>query len=224
MKKYLAGFLAGMLLCAFTPIALASTGTQNLKASFRNIRVSVNDTIISLTDASGKTITFDKPVSSEVGAPNGGKDTPKKYVGVEELLKDYSYTTITGEQLDKATASTGPVFTEEIPNDAEIRYNMFGGNYQIVTPSKDGFTLQFNTVDGTLTSVGGGNNLSQTLNLSKLSAAGYDGFQDVTIDFSSLLNYNNNGSTTAAMSGGDADTVGKGKKLGAMTGMSVDQS
>ena len=44
----------------------------------------------------------------------------------------------------------------------------------------------------------------------------------MTIDFSSLLNYNNSGSTTAAMSGGDA--VGKGKKLGAMTGMSVDQS
>ena len=56
MKKYLAGFLACMLLCSFTPIALASTGTQNLKASFRNIRVSVNDTIISLTDASGKTV------------------------------------------------------------------------------------------------------------------------------------------------------------------------
>ena len=46
----------------------------------------------------------------------------------------------------------------------------------------------------------------------------------MTIDFSSLLNYNNGGSTTAAMSGGDADAVGKGKKLGAMTGMSVDQS
>ena len=101
---------------------------------------------------------------------------------------------------------------------------MFSGNYNIVTPAKDGFTLQFNTVDGTLTSVGGGNNLSQTLNLSKLTAAGYDGFKDVTIDFSSLLNYNNSGSTTAAMSGGDADAVGKGKKLGAMTGMSVDQS
>ena len=62
------------------------------------------------------------------------------------------------------------------------------------------------------------------MNLSKLAAAGYDGFKDVTIDFSSLLNYNNGGSTTAAMSGGDADTIGKGKKLGAMTGMSVDQS
>ena len=178
---------------------------------------------ISVTDAAG-TMTFDSMVALE-NRPDGKKvPNPSKMVGPEELLKDYSYTTIVGSELAKATSDTGAIFTEEPPSDAEIRYNMFSGNYNIVTPAKDGFTLQFNTVDGTLTSVGGGNNLSQTLNLSKLTAAGYDGFKDVTIDFSSLLNYNNSGSTTAAMSGGDADAVGKGKKLGAMTGMSVDQS
>ncbi len=175
---------------------------------------------ISINDATGKK-DFKNMVSFEDGSE---AKIPAKYVGPEDLLKDYSYTTITGGNLAKATTDTGSIFTEEPPSDAEIRYNMFSGNYNIVTPAKDGFTLQFNTVDGTLTSVGGGNNLSQTLNLSKLAAAGYDGFKDVTIDFSSLLNYNNSGSTTAAMSGGDGDGVGKGKKLGAMTGMSVDQS
>lgn len=176
---------------------------------------------ISLTDATGNKKDFKSMVALEDGSP---VDPPAKYTGPEELLKDYSYTTITGGDLATATAETGSIFTEELPSDAEVRYNMFGGNYNIVTPSKDGFTLQFNTVDGTLTNVGGGSNTSQTLNLSKLAAAGYDGFKDVTIDFSTLLNYNNSGSTTAAMSGGDADTVGKGKKLGAMTGLSVDQS
>lgn len=176
---------------------------------------------ISLTDATGNKKDFTSMVALEDGT---AVDPPAKYTGPEELLKDYSYTTITGGDLATATADTGSIFTEELPSDAEVRYNMFGGNYNIVTPSKDGFTLQFNTVDGTLTNVGGGSNTSQTLNLSKLAAAGYDGFKDVTIDFSTLLNYNNSGSTTAAMSGGDADTVGKGKKLGAMTGLSVDQS
>jgi len=176
---------------------------------------------ISLTDATGNKKDFTSMVALEDKSP---VDPPAKYTGPEELLKDYSYTTITGGDLATATAETGSIFTEELPSDAEVRYNMFGGNYNIVTPSKDGFTLQFNTVDGTLTNVGGGSNTSQTLNLSKLAAAGYDGFKDVTIDFSTLLNYNNSGSTTAAMSGGDADTVGKGKKLGAMTGLSVDQS
>jgi flagellar hook protein FlgE len=131
---------------------------------------------------------------------------------------------IDGQTLAQVTNNGGSIFTEELAGDMEVRYNMFGGTYKITTPSGDGYTLQFDTVEGTLTSVGGGNNQSQTLNLSQLSAAGYDAFSDVTIDFSSLLNYNNNGSNTAAMSGGDADTVGKGKKMGAMTGMTVDQS
>lgn len=177
-----------------------------------------------ITGADGKVVSFSNKVSLESGDPNGGKNIPQKLVGVEELLKDYSYTTIVGSDLANATASTGQIFTEQLPADAEVRYNLFGNNYHIVTPSKDGFTLQFNTVDGTLTSVGGGSNLSQTLNMSKLAAAGLDGFQDVTIDFSALLNYNNGGSNTAAMSGGDIDAVGKGKKPGAMTGMTVDNS
>lgn len=176
---------------------------------------------ITLTEAGGKQKTFNSTVASEEGT---ALKVPVKYAGVEELLKDYSYTTIVGSDLANATAESGQIFTEEIPSDAEVRYNVFGGNYSIVTPTTDGFTLQFSTVDGTLTSVGGGNNLSQTLNLSALSAAGYDGFQDVTIDFSALLNYNNGGTNTAAMSGGDADAAGKGKKLGAMTGLTVDQS
>lgn len=176
---------------------------------------------IHIAGADGTETAFGSKVALEDGT---GTNTPEKLIGVEELLRDYSYTTIVGSDLASATTDTGRIFTEELPADAEVRYNMFGGNYHIVTPSKDGFTLQFNTVDGTLSSVGGGNNLSQTLNLSKLAGAGFDGFQDVTIDFSALLNYNNNGSTTAAMSGGDIDAVGKGKKLGAMTGMSVDQS
>lgn len=177
-----------------------------------------------ITGADGKVVSFSNKVSLESGDPNGGKNIPQKLVGVEELLKDYSYTTIVGSDLANATASTGQIFTEQLPADAEVRYNLFGNNYHIVTPSKDGFTLQFNTVDGTLTSVGGGSNLSQTLNMSKLAAAGLDGLQDVTIDFSALLNYNNGGSNTAAMSGGDIDAVGKGKKLGAMTGMTVDNT
>ena len=99
---------------------------------------------------------------------------------------------------------------------------MFTGSYSIITPKNEGFTLQFNTVDGTLDYIGSANTLSQSLNLSKLSAAGYDGFEDVTIDFSSLLNYNNKTSSTAAMDGGDANGIGKGKKLGALTGLTVD--
>ena len=152
-----------------------------------------------------------------------GKDgkLPENKYGIEELIQDYSYTSINGADLATQTADD-PIFTEQLPSDAIVKYNMFTGSYSIITPKNEGFTLQFNTVDGTLDYIGSANTLSQSLNLSKLSAAGYDGFEDVTIDFSSLLNYNNKTSSTAAMDGGDANGIGKGKKLGALTGLTVD--
>lgn len=148
-------------------------------------------------------------------------DLPKNKYGIEELIQDYSYTSINGADLATQTADD-PIFTEQLPSDAIVKYNMFTGSYSIITPKNEGFTLQFNTVDGTLDYIGSANTLSQSLNLSKLSAAGYDGFEDVTIDFSSLLNYNNKTSSTAAMDGGDSNGIGKGKKLGALTGLTVD--
>ena len=148
-------------------------------------------------------------------------DLPVNKYGIEELVQDYSYTSINGADLATQTADD-PIFTEQLPSDAIVKYNMFTGSYSIITPKNEGFTLQFNTVDGTLDYIGSANTLSQSLNLSKLSAAGYDGFEDVTIDFSSLLNYNNKTSSTAAMDGGDANGIGKGKKLGALTGLTVD--
>ena len=148
-------------------------------------------------------------------------DLPVNKYGIEELIQDYSYTSINGADLSTQTADD-PIFTEQLPSDAIVKYNMFTGSYSIITPKNEGFTLQFNTVDGTLDYIGSANTLSQSLNLSKLSAAGYDGFEDVTIDFSSLLNYNNKTSSTAAMDGGDANGIGKGKKLGALTGLTVD--
>lgn len=148
-------------------------------------------------------------------------DLPVNKYGIEELVQDYSYTSINGADLATQTADDS-IFTEQLPSDAIVKYNMFTGSYSIITPKNEGFTLQFNTVDGTLDYIGSANTLSQSLNLSKLSAAGYDGFEDVTIDFSSLLNYNNKTSSTAAMDGGDANGIGKGKKLGALTGLTVD--
>ncbi len=181
----------------------------------------VDGQTIDMTDATGKVINFKSMVALEDGTK---LEVPRKFAGPEELLRDYSYTTIVGQDLASATKETGQIFTEEIPSDMEIRYNIFGGNFTINTPSTDGFTLQFDTVEGTLSSIGGGNNLSQTLNMSVLTAAGYDAFKDVTIDFSKLLNSNNGGTNTAAMSGGDASAAGKGKKLGTITGLGVDQS
>ncbi|MCR5388578.1 MAG: flagellar hook-basal body complex protein, partial [Lachnospiraceae bacterium] len=155
-----------------------------------------------------------------VSTAAGGATSFKFTFTESEMLSTYTYSQIKGEQLDE----DDPVFTENLPGDAEIKYYNFLDSFKIVTPTSDGFVLQFDTAKGTLQNIGGGTNTTQTLNLSQLSSCGYDGFSDVTIDFSGLLNYNNSGSSTAAMDGGDLDGLGKGKKLGNLTGLTVDTS
>ena len=49
-------------------------------------------------------------------------------------------------------------------------------------------------------------------------------FKDVEIDFSNLLNYNNGGTSTAKLNKGDVNGQDTGKKLGALTGISVDSA
>jgi flagellar hook protein FlgE len=46
-------------------------------------------------------------------------------------------------------------------------------------------------------------------------------FSNIEIDFTKSMNYNNNGTSTMKALKGDADGDGAGKKLGALTGLSV---
>ena len=83
--------------------------------------------------------------------------------------------------------------------------------------------MQFSTADGSLTYIGTEGNKTQTLRLSNYLAEG-NPFSDIEIDFSTLQNLSNGGSSTAAMSNGNSDGEGDGKHVGALIGLSVDQS
>lgn len=82
------------------------------------------------------------------------------------------------------------------------------------------YTLQFNTSDGTFRFIDSAGTTSVSLNMSLLG----DNFEDISIDFSHLLNQHNGGSSTAEFEKGSADkaTDGTGKKLGQLTGVSID--
>ncbi len=97
----------------------------------------------------------------------------------------------------------------------------------------NGYDIVFDANEGTFVSIGGNNQTSQMLNLSALST-GYttnngngqnvtSNFQNIEIDFSKCMNYNNGGTSTLKMLKGDTTGDGAGKKLGALTGISVDQ-
>ena len=83
--------------------------------------------------------------------------------------------------------------------------------------------LKFNTEDGKFSSIGGGTDKSVELNLNNANLNKNGNFQNITVDFSQCLNYNKSGKSTIGADAGAVDgTTGKGRKLGAMTGIFID--
>lgn len=93
-----------------------------------------------------------------------------------------------------------------------------------VTTTKASHELEFDTATGKFKSIGN-EPKSVTLNLNSLTN-GFNtngNFSNINVDFTQCLNYNNSGKSTIGADAGAVDgTTGKGRKLGAMTGISID--
>ena len=117
---------------------------------------------------------------------------------------------------------------EKIKNGAQATVDTTTGKLTITGDVTD-YEIDFSTKDGTFTGVGArtSNNKTNTvtLNMSKLGNNPTQ-FDDITIDFSGLKDADNGGKSTAVMSTGSIDdgVTGKGKKLGAMIGISIDNN
>lgn len=165
--------------------------------------------------------------------------TQKKfYVGSNnngtELEWDAATSTFKGKNDQTNTHSLKQVYgisngmVEKIKNGAKATVDTTTGKLTITGDVTD-YAIDFSTKDGTFTGVGArtSNNKtnSVTLNMSKLGNNPTQ-FDDITIDFSGLKDANNGGKSTAVMSTGSIDdgVTGKGKKLGAMIGISIDNN
>lgn len=97
----------------------------------------------------------------------------------------------------------------------------------IVKGEKTSYDLVFDTSTGKFASIGG-DTPSKMLNMSVLSSGLLNrngNFQNITVDFSQCLNYENGGKSTIGADAGATDgKTGKGRKLGAMTGIFIDTS
>lgn len=93
-------------------------------------------------------------------------------------------------------------------------------SYQIKKKSATNL-LKFNTEDGKFNSIGGGTGKSVELNLNTTSLNANGNFANINVDFSQCLNYSGK-STIGADAGAVDGTTGKGRKLGAMTGIFID--
>lgn len=162
----------------------------------------------------------------------------KFYVGSDkngtELEWDATTSTFKEQNNQTTTHSLKQVYgisngmVEKIKNGAKATVDTTTGKLTITGDVTD-YAIDFSTKDGTFTGVGArtSNNKtnSVTLNMSKLGNNPTQ-FDDITIDFSGLKDADNGGKSTAVMSTGSIDdgVTGKGKKLGAMIGISIDNN
>lgn len=159
-----------------------------------------------------------------VGSDNNG--TELNWDATTSTFKEQNNQTTTHSLKQVYGISNGMV--EKIKNGAKATVDTTTGKLTITGDVTD-YAIDFSTKDGTFTGVGArtSNNKtnSVTLNMSKLGNNPTQ-FDDITIDFSGLKDADNGGKSTAVMSTGSIDdgVTGKGKKLGAMIGISIDNN
>ena len=99
--------------------------------------------------------------------------------------------------------------------------NITAGDPPIINATSVNYTLQFDHDSGVFESIGGNTNGIVSFNMSALGGQ----FSNISVDFSQMINADNGGKSTIGMDKGAKDGVtGLGKKLGALTGLSVDTS
>ena len=162
-----------------------------------------------LTSAAGTTVTI-KPDGT---LDDGTNKTIKDIFGVSDgnfkNIQDSANAGNEDYKFEKVTTTVNGVQTH---------------SYQVVKKSATNL-LKFNTEDGKFNSIGGGTDKSVELNLNTTSLNANGNFANINVDFSQCLNYNNSGKSTIGADAGAVDgTTGKGRKLGAMTGISIDTS
>lgn len=168
-------------------------------------------TVYSGSDNTGTQLTFDKATGNFQGG--GNTYTLKQVFGISDAMV---------EKLNAGTATAD-----------------FANGVLTITGDATDYGLQFSTADGSFIGIGDreGNSLtnSVTLNMTAQYTVGgqtyYLGndptqFSNITIDFSQLQDAENGGKSTAVMDKGSADeaAVGTGKALGALIGLSVDNT
>ena len=88
-----------------------------------------------------------------------------------------------------------------------------------------GFLVTYDPTTGVFAGIGENINI-QTIGLNLASIPSPNGeskFENIEIDFSTTTMYNNSGSSTIAATSGDKDGLGTGRKLGEMSGISIQQ-
>lgn len=150
-------------------------------------------------------VSADSTVFKEVGKPTNT-------VSITEIFSGIT-TTMANDIKDKTSKTN-------------VEFDTATG-HATVKGEKTSYDLVFDTSTGKFVSIGG-DTPSTMLNMSVLSSGllnNNGNFQNISVDFSQCLNYEHGGKSTIGADAGAVDgTTGKGRKLGAMTGIFIDTS
>lgn len=167
-----------------------------------------------------KLLTYDGASKSFKCEDGSGSYSLKQVYGISDAMqsKINPPTGTTATVTAKVDAGTGVLTLTGDVTDYEIAFSTKDGTFSGVG-ERDTYNA-----DGSVNKAGSKAN-TVTLNMSKLGNNPTQ-FDDITIDFSGLKDANNGGKSTAVMSTGSIDdgVTGKGKKLGAMIGISIDNN
>lgn len=161
------------------------------------------------------------PANGTVYAGNDNTGTPLTFNGT--AFEDGSGTTYTLKQV----FGISDAMVDKLNNGTATA--AFANGVLTISGDVTDYGLQFSTADGSFIGIGdrAGNSLANTVTLN-MSVLGNNPtqFSNITIDFSQLQDAENGGKSTAVMDRGSAAdaAVGTGKKLGALIGLSVDNS
>ena len=162
------------------------------------------------TDAKGQQFPLNYDPNTKTYSANGIQDkfTLKDVYGVSQDMLDRI-------NANKATLPQG--------FDGLAKPN---GNQLTINDMRVSLDLKFSPADGTFIGIGAGTDPSAVLNLAGSGLFPNNNFENITIDFSKTQNTNNGGKSTVSMDTGNVNdkSLGKGKKLGDLIGLSVDNN
>ncbi|MBQ7077447.1 MAG: flagellar hook-basal body complex protein [Lachnospiraceae bacterium] len=141
-------------------------------------------------------------------------------MGIELGTPDYFQTTASQDDINTAL---NQLKTSAIKPTVELDTDESSNNYTDyivdLVGTKYYTQLRFNTDDGTFKSIG-------SADIATLAMKNLDGkFENIAIDFTQVTMFNNGGTSTMGITNGSiGSTAGAGKKLGAMTGVSINNN
>jgi flagellar hook protein FlgE len=165
----------------------------------------------SLKDADGNVV-----ATAPIQADADGNYTEDQLKQLDALAKAYGYGGDT-EGFLKLSQDTDSDGTLDNSIADMIAAGALADEISIDGRKIDGINVNFNTNTGAFTGLNGTNATTAVLGLKQLGG----NFEDVTIDFSDMSMFNNNGTSTVAATSGDDKGIGSGRMLGDMIGVSI---